>query len=417
MNDTPRRRLRLTWGGATDQGRVRANNQDAMYADWGLFVVADGMGGHQGGEVAANLAVRTLTDAKRENLNELHIAVQHANRVVHETAIAQPELHGMGTTLTVLAVTRHGDGRQFAVLNVGDSRIYHYRNNNLTQLTDDHSYVGELMRRGELDAEAAAVHPYRNMLTRAIGVHADVEIDEWLIDPVGGDRFLLCSDGLTNEIDDDEIAKQLSSSHDPSTTAKALVNLANKSGGRDNSTVLIVDVQIDDIEAEDDHDAGELEVGDEFTGALLAEGSTSERIAVPEGVELAANASPDHPKKQRSWLNDRVGVGLGAVLISLVLLIASVAMLATIGWYARDGYHVGVVANHVVIQKGRIGGLLWFNPTLEDWTEIQFAQLDDKDQRRLLAGKEVADLAEARAFVAQLRTRLVAPTDESLSDG
>ncbi|MCH2625800.1 MAG: protein phosphatase 2C domain-containing protein [Acidimicrobiales bacterium] len=129
MNDTPRRRLRLTWGGATDQGRVRANNQDAMYADWGLFVVADGMGGHQGGEVAANLAVRTLTDAKRENLNELHIAVQDANRVVHETAIAQPELHGMGTTLTVLAVTRHGDGHQFAVLNVGDSRIYHYRNN------------------------------------------------------------------------------------------------------------------------------------------------------------------------------------------------------------------------------------------------------------------------------------------------
>ncbi|MED5173112.1 MAG: Stp1/IreP family PP2C-type Ser/Thr phosphatase, partial [Actinomycetota bacterium] len=341
MNDTPRRRLRLTWGGATDQGRVRANNQDAMYADWGLFVVADGMGGHQGGEVAANLAVRTLTDAKRENLNELHIAVQHANRVVHETAIAQPELHGMGTTLTVLAVTRHGDGHQFAVLNVGDSRIYHYRNNNLTQLTDDHSYVGELMRRGELDAEAAAVHPYRNMLTRAIGVHADVEIDEWLIDPVGGDRFLLCSDGLTNEIDDDEIAKQLSSSHDPSTTAKALVNLANKSGGRDNSTVLIVDVQIDDIDAEDDHDAD-----DESTGALPAEGSTSERIAVPEGVDLAANASPDHPKKQRSWLNDRVGVGLGAVLISLVLLIASVAMLATIGWYARDGYHVGVVANH-----------------------------------------------------------------------
>ena len=338
--------------------------------------------------------------------------MQHANRVVHETAIAQPELHGMGTTLTVLAVTRHGDGRQFAVLNVGDSRIYHYRNNNLTQLTDDHSYVGELMRRGELDAEAAAVHPYRNMLTRAIGVHADVEIDEWLIDPVGGDRFLLCSDGLTNEIDDDEIAKQLSSSHDPSTTAKALVNLANTSGGRDNSTVLIVDVQIDDIDAEDDHDAD-----DEFTGALLADGSTSERIAVPEGVGLAANASPDHPKKQRSWLNDRVGVGLGAVLISLVLLIASVAMLATIGWYARDGYHVGVVANHVVIQKGRIGGLLWFNPTLEDWTEIQFAQLDDKDQRRLLAGKEVADLAEARAFVAQLRTRLVDPTDESLSDG
>tara|TARA_B100002049_G_scaffold1144_1_gene827 strand:- start:445 stop:1698 length:1254 start_codon:yes stop_codon:yes gene_type:complete len=416
VNDAPKRRLRLSWGGATDQGHVRASNQDAMYADWGLFVVADGMGGHQGGEVAANLAVRTLTKAKPETLNELHEAVHDANKVVHETAVAEPELHGMGTTLTVLALTQQDEGRRFAVINVGDSRVYHYRDNQLIQLTDDHSYVGELMRRGELTQEAAAVHPYRNMLTRAIGVHAEVEVDEWLLDPVAGDRFLLCSDGLTNEIDDDEITEQLSISHDPSTTARELVRLANERGGRDNSTVLVVNVQIDDIDSEDDEDLTEPQDSDKSQVVSLEDESNPEIIDSTDALELPSKRSSSHPKKQRSWLNDRVGISLGAVIISLVLLIAAGAMVATIGWYARDGYHVGVVADQVVIQKGRVGGLLWFDPTLEQWTEIQVAQLNNQDLRRLTSGKQLADLAEAQAFVADLRTRLVDPTSEALGD-
>ena len=127
MNVSPTRRLRLAWGGATDQGRIRANNQDAMYADSALFVVADGMGGHQGGEVAANLAVRTVAKADRESLAQLRDAIIEANRIVHETAIEQPELHGMGTTLTALAVSREAESPQFVILNVGDSRIYRHR--------------------------------------------------------------------------------------------------------------------------------------------------------------------------------------------------------------------------------------------------------------------------------------------------
>lgn len=249
MNVSPTRRLRLAWGGATDQGRIRANNQDAMYADSGLFVVADGMGGHQGGEVAANLAVRTVAQADPEGLAQLRDAITEANRVVHETAIEQPELHGMGTTLTTLAVSRETESPQFVLLNVGDSRIYRHRDGQLEQLTEDHSYVAELVRRGEIDEEAATVHPYRNMLTRAIGVHAEVEIDEWVLDPVAGDRFMLCSDGLTNELDDSEIAEQLALEQDPSATAKALVGLANKRGGRDNSTVLIVDVHVELVDS------------------------------------------------------------------------------------------------------------------------------------------------------------------------
>jgi len=417
MNDTPQRRLRLAWGGATDQGRVRANNQDAMYADWGLFVVADGMGGHQGGEVAANLAVRTMTKADRENLRQLHDAVQEANKVVHDTATAQPELHGMGTTLTALAVIQEGGSRRFVALNVGDSRIYHYRNNQLSQLTEDHSYVAELMRRGELDEEAAAVHPYRNMLTRAIGVHPEVDIDEWLIDPVAGDRFLLCSDGLTNEVDDNAIAEQLSIGEDPSATAQRLVRLANEHGGRDNSTAVVVDIQIDDIDNENDPEVVQRGDGENAQVVLPSEESSSKTITPATALESTPKSSSSSVKRHRSWLNDRVGISVAAVVISMVLLIASTAMLATIGWYARDGFHIGVVADQVVIQKGRVGGLLWFDPTLEEWTKIQVTQLNTQDQRSLIAGKQFTDLAEARTFVVQLRTRLVGPTDEARGDG
>ena len=402
MNISPTRRLRLAWGGATDQGRIRANNQDAMYADSGLFVVADGMGGHQGGEVAANLAVRTVAQADPEGLAQLRDAITEANRVVHETAIEQPELHGMGTTLTTLAVSRETESPQFVLLNVGDSRIYRHRDGQLEQLTEDHSYVAELVRRGEIDEEAAAVHPYRNMLTRAIGVHAEVEIDEWVLDPVAGDRFMLCSDGLTNELDDSEIAEQLALEQDPSATAKALVGLANKRGGRDNSTVLIVDVHIELVGSTD--------------ADLPEDGEPQSPIVVPPDAPNLPEDAAEEPSveqghssavKHRSWLYDRVRITLGTAIISLVLLVTSIAMVTTIGWYARSGYHVSVVANHVVIQKGRIGGLLWFEPTLQQWTEIQTVQLTGQDLRRLSDGEQMSDLAEAQAFVANLRTRLV----------
>jgi len=374
-----------------------------MYADSALFVVADGMGGHQGGEVAANLAVRTVAKADRESLAQLRDAIIEANRVVHETAIEQPELHGMGTTLTALAVSREAESPQFVILNVGDSRIYRHRDGQLEQLTEDHSYVAELMRRGELDEDAAAVHPYRNMLTRAIGVHADVEIDEWLFDPVAGDRFMLCSDGVTNELDDSEIAEQLAHEQDPSATAKALVGLANDRGGRDNSTVLIVDVHVELVDSiDEDHSQQD----GESQSPIIA---PPDQPTLPESdvEEPSVEQSRSSTVKQRSWLYDRVHITLGTLIISVVLLVTSVAMVTTIGWYARSGYHVSVVANHVVIQKGRIGGLLWFEPTLQQWTEIQTVQLTDQDLRRLADGEQMSDLAEAQDFVANLRTRLV----------
>ena len=409
MNSTPMRRLRLTWGGATDQGRIRANNQDAMYADSGLFVVADGMGGHQGGEVAANLAVRTLTNAERSDREQLREAVAEANRVVHQTALEEAELHGMGTTLTTLAVSQEANTHQFVILNVGDSRIYRHRDGQLEQLTEDHSYVAELVRRGELDDEAAQVHPYRNMLTRAIGVHAEVEIDEWLLEPVSGDRFMLCSDGLTNELADVEIAEQLGFDKDPSTTAKALVGLANKRGGRDNSTVLIVDVQVEVI----DPDEPPLSSGTGESQGRTSSSPDEANTAIGNSENFSNQLEQKSNTKKSSWLYNRVHVKLGAVIISLVLLLSSAATVTAIGLYARSSYHVGIVANHVVIQKGRIGGLLWFEPTLEHWTDIQTVQLAEQDRQRLANGEQMLDLDNAKTFVANLRSRLVKGVDGS----
>ena len=409
MNSTPMRRLRLTWGGATDQGRIRANNQDAMYADSGLFVVADGMGGHQGGEVAANLAVRTLTNAERSDREQLREAVAEANRVVHQTALEEAELHGMGTTLTTLAVSQAANTHQFVILNVGDSRIYRHRDGQLEQLTEDHSYVAELVRRGELDDEAAQAHPYRNMLTRAIGVHAEVEIDEWLLEPVSGDRFMLCSDGLTNELADLEIAEQLRFDKDPSTTAKALVGLANERGGRDNSTVLIVDVQVEVI----DPDEPPLSSGTGESQGRISSSPDEANTAIGNSENFSNQLEQKSNTKKRSWLNHRVHVKLGAVIISLILLLSSAAMVTAIGLYARSSYHVGIVANHVVIQKGRIGGLLWFEPTLEHWTDIQTIQLAEQDRQRLAKGEQMLDLDNAKTFVANLRSRLVKGVDGS----
>lgn len=409
MNSTPMRRLRLTWGGATDQGRIRANNQDAMYADSGLFVVADGMGGHQGGEVAANLAVRTLTNAERSDREQLREAVAEANRVVHQTALEEAELHGMGTTLTTLAVSQEANTHQFVILNVGDSRVYRHRDGQLEQLTEDHSYVAELVRRGELDDEAAQAHPYRNMLTRAIGVHAEVEIDEWLLEPVSGDRFMLCSDGLTNELADVEIAEQLGFDKDPSTTAKALVGLANKRGGRDNSTVLIVDVQVEVI----DPDEPPLSSGTGESQGRTSSSPDEANTPIGDSENFSNQLEQKSNTKKRSWLSDRVHVKLGAVIISLVLLFSSAAMVTAIGLYARSSYHVGIVANHVVIQKGRIGGLLWFEPTLEHWTDIQTIQLAEQDRQRLAKGEQMLDLDNAKTFVANLRSRLVKGVDGS----
>ncbi|QYG91054.1 Stp1/IreP family PP2C-type Ser/Thr phosphatase [Iamia sp. SCSIO 61187] len=241
-------------GSASDVGQVRSNNQDSkLVSDGvGVYAVADGMGGHQGGEVASAIAVETLeaiiTDPTTPSVVE---AVKEANRRIFSRAADSAELRGMGTTLVAIALVNQGtDDEEVAWVNVGDSRVYLLRDEELHQLSRDHSLVEDLRRGGQLSDEEAAVHPQRNILTRALGIDQDVEVDTGAVVPLKGDRFLLCSDGLFNEVDRATLIAVLSEGDDPDAIATELVRLANAGGGRDNITCVVADVVDDGGRAE-----------------------------------------------------------------------------------------------------------------------------------------------------------------------
>jgi PPM family protein phosphatase len=224
----------------TDIGRVRDSNQDAVASRDDLAVVADGMGGPPGGEVASAVAVSLVQAAfTGRSLDELQAAVRAANRAIWDRAGASADLDGMGTTICAAGLT--GDG-SLAIVNVGDSRAYVLHNGSLTQLTDDHSVTAELVRRGELTEQEALDHPHHSVLTRALGVGPDVELDGLAHAAVAGDRLLVGTDGLFNEVHNDEIASLMAATEDLQAAADALLELALSRGGRDNVSVVIAEL-------------------------------------------------------------------------------------------------------------------------------------------------------------------------------
>ena len=237
----------LRSGSATDVGRVRKVNQDLPLEAANLFAVADGMGGHVGGEVAARVAIDALlsTFTREPTTDGLLSVFSEANRSVWQESQDQSELHGMGTTLTAMALVGGADGRDMiALANVGDSRAYVFSEGRITQVTADHSLAEERMRQGEMTEEEAAVHPQRHILTRALGVSPDVEADMWELQLRAGDRIVLCSDGLSNELSLEELGQVLAAEPDPGDAARRLVEEANARGGSDNITVVVVDVLV-----------------------------------------------------------------------------------------------------------------------------------------------------------------------------
>jgi serine/threonine protein phosphatase PrpC len=231
----------------TDTGRARADNEDSAYARPPLYVVADGMGGAQAGEVASALAVEefrgglTPHGTAEQRLSE---RVQAANRRIYETAHRRIEHEGMGTTLTAVYL----DESNLAVAHVGDSRAYIFRDGELVRLTHDHSLVEELIRRGKLTPEQAAAHPQRSIITRALGIEPEVEVDTWSYPMRAGDVVLLCSDGLTSMISEPQIAAVLAEQPDLNRAGDRLIAEANEAGGRDNITVVLF--RLEDVDAE-----------------------------------------------------------------------------------------------------------------------------------------------------------------------
>ena len=237
----------LRWGATTDPGRVRTENEDTFVTEPMVFAVADGMGGHQAGEVASALAASIVRDrlgAGATSEDAAAAAVGEANAAIYGAAKANPAQSGMGTTLTAMAILTEdsSDGEErFVLLNVGDSRTYRFRAGRLQRVTVDHSYVQELVAAGHISLEEARTHPRRNIVTRALGIEPVVRADMWTLPLVRGDRFILASDGLVDEVPDHEILDLVEATEDPQELSKQLVDIANRHGGRDNVTVVVVD--------------------------------------------------------------------------------------------------------------------------------------------------------------------------------
>ena len=227
----------------TDIGRVRTHNEDSALAQPPLFVVADGLGGHEAGEVASSIAVETLRDhaPRRPDSKALARAVRAANREVIRAAREGFGRQGMGTTMTAAIV----EGTHVALAHVGDSRAYLLSAGVLTRVSEDHSMVADMIRRGELTQAEARYHPNRSVITRALGTDPNMVADPYELVAEPGDRLLLCSDGLTSMLEDTAIAETLATYTDPATAARMLVDAANDAGGHDNISVIVIDIEGD----------------------------------------------------------------------------------------------------------------------------------------------------------------------------
>ena len=415
----------LQWAGATDVGRVRSNNQDRYLAkpEVGLWAVADGMGGHQGGETASLTACDelanhfTLDDDGHATSDGLVSAIEAANRAVHEKGNDDPDLTGMGTTVVALAVVIDGRGDElFAIANVGDSRAYRFSGDGFEQLTEDHSLVADMVREGSLSAEDAATHPQRNILTRVLGVYDEVPVDVISVIPHPGDRFILCSDGLFNEVSDEAMTSVMRRLVDPAEAADELVRLAVQGGGRDNVTVVVVDVMEDGDRA---GAASQALAGDSPTdtasmapygGGAYASETLEEESGATNRVRSARQRrkiSPSERSLGRRHAAPRPRRLTWRVLLFSLLVLALVGgVFLTTRWYARNSYFVGFDGDDVAIFRGRPGGVGWIDPELQETTPLKRRELPKDVIPALSDGKEESSLNDAQEYVDNLMDRV-----------
>jgi len=371
--------VRLASGSFSHTGLVRGNNEDSFVVDneHVLYAVADGMGGHRGGEVASRTAIEALRAAVAAG-RTVQDAITSANEAVIERARNDAELTGMGTTLTAVVVA---GGRQLLVGHVGDSRAYLLHDGALGRITEDHSLVEELVREGRLTPEQAESHPQRAIVTRALGIDEPVDVDLYPLDVTVGDRVILCSDGLTTMVRERDIERIARSEPDPQRAAEQLVDAANSAGGEDNTSVVVVDV---------------LEVD-------AADAPATEPVVPPPSPARIMTPAPDYtaPSTARDSWPRRVR---NALLLFVPLILVLAIAVGGVGWYARRSYYVGFAGNRVVIYKGVPGGVLGWNPTVDETTQISARDLTPVDHDRVAGGAARGSLGDARRFVARLQT-------------
>jgi PPM family protein phosphatase len=433
--------LRLIAGSATDVGRVRTGNEDAYLVDEGigLIAVADGMGGHQAGEVASSTALEALRAAVTGG-DQLRDAIVRANDAVWEKSGADEGLRGMGTTLTAGTMAAGGT---LLIGHVGDSRAYLLRDGELRQVTSDHSVVAELVEAGEITEEQAELDPRRSMITRALGVEPGVDVDLIPLELLPGDRVLLCSDGLTTMVREDQILAILRREVDPTRAASALIDAANANGGADNITTVVVDVVEGggpgDVPAL--VDAAPLQVRPDGAADLAGEPTAPMGTPVADpGPGPGSDPESGDPAPDTSASGALGPAGLGAVgpagvgtleehpdvvradrrarrrarrsttwrvarwVIPIVLIVG--IAIGAVAWYARNRYYVGLDHARVTMYRGVPGGLLIWDPTIESRTRITAADLTAAERDDVRGNKTFSSKSDADAYVTQLRARV-----------
>ena len=360
----------IRWGALSDTGVLRLQNEDAMLAQEGLFVVADGMGGHNAGEVASAMVVKFLRAAQADGIADaksLNSIIKEINEKIFQAASGQTDQRGMGTTLTALAITptdskSDNDSKSVSIANIGDSRTYLLRAGEFRQVSVDHSYVQELVSEGLITPDEARTHARRNIVTRALGIEPTVGIDTWTLPLIAGDRYLLCSDGLVDEVSDIDIETCLKLNSDPQQTAEYLVAMANKNGGRDNTTVIVVDVLDND---------------------------------------KTANSKPADTTLSKPESNPSIRKLIIAIVVAALAVVTSVVATS----YARGGYFVAyedqTPSSRLLIYQGK--DFLWFNPTIKADSTLVRSDLNTTQNGEIIARPSFSSSTDAQKYVNKIR--------------
>jgi PPM family protein phosphatase len=398
-------RLRET-SGVTDAGRRRRRNEDAYVLEPPVFAVADGMGGAQAGEVASRLAVdafREFHEADElEPEERLSAIIQEANRRIYERAREDTQASGMGTTVTAALVGEES----VSIGHVGDSRAYRLRGGRLEQLTDDHSLVADLVRGGRLTPEEADVHPQRSVITRALGTDAEVDVDAFTFEAEPGDVVLLCSDGLTTMVTDEEIVAIVGEAKSLEHAAKQLVKAANRRGGEDNVTVVLFALETTEPEAlEDTVVAGDGrgskdDLEDTLTGL---EAPTLTAATAPSRRAEEWGPPPDRPDPREKTEPKRRPRWGRRVLLAVVTLIAVFGLAAAALWALGRAHFVGADADgRVAVYQGLPwdigGGLQLYRERYV--SQLRTVQLDEQERAGLF-DHDLLSYDDARAELAR----------------
>ncbi len=414
----------LRVGVASDRGRVRLTNEDSYLVSPGLYAVCDGMGGALGGEVASQMACEALRslDVSGADEEELRRAIAEANQAIVSRSLSEAQLAGMGTTLTV-AVAREGE---FLIGHVGDSRAYLLHSDQLLQLSADHSWVAEMLRRGEITEAEAAVHPHRSVITRALGTDTTVEPDLFVVPFATGDRLLLCTDGLSGMVSADDIAAVLRQPEDPQAIAEQLVKAAIAAGGEDNVTVIVIEAGSEGAARGEERSAE----GSAAAGGLSGTGSPEDaggpgRVIIgptdrgetrastpaaasgrplPAWQRLRGSFSGKEVKEKARPRGRRAGLTKRRVLVLAVVVVVLAALLGGFVAFNSTVYYVGTYEGMVALYQGLPGEVLGVElSSVVEIGEVAYDSLAPYLKERVDA-HDLLSKEEGRAFLRTLGT-------------